>query len=142
MQKLYQASSEGVKIDMLVRGNCSLVTGVPGLSDNIHLTGIIDKYLEHARIFIFCNGGDEKYYIGSADWMTRNLDRRIEVVAPVYEPELKADLKQIVEFGLCDNMKGRIVDGTGRNTPVGKEIKAPFRSQEELYKYYQNKEND
>ena len=142
VQKLYQASSEGVKIDMLVRGNCSLVTGVPGLSDNIHLTGIIDKYLEHARIFIFCNGGDEKYYIGSADWMTRNLDRRIEVVAPVYEPELKADLKQIVEFGLCDNMQGRIVDGTGRNTPVGKEIKAPFRSQEELYKYYQNKEND
>lgn len=140
VQKLYQASAEGVKIDMLVRGNCSIITGIPGVSDNIHLTGIIDRYLEHSRIFIFCNGGDEKYYIGSADWMTRNFDRRIEVVAPVYEPELKADLKQIVEFGLCDNKQGRIVDGTGGNLPIVSDISTPFRSQEELYKYYQNKE--
>ena len=73
------------KVELVVRGNCSLVTGVPGISENIHINGIIDRYLEHSRIFIFANGGEEKYYIGSADWMPRNLDNRIEVAAPVYD---------------------------------------------------------
>ena len=87
VKKLYEASSHGVRIDLLVRGNCSLITGVPGVSDTIRINGIIDRYLEHSRIFIFANGGDEKMFIGSADWMPRNLDNRVEVIAPVYDPE-------------------------------------------------------
>ena len=97
VKKLYEASSHGVRIDLLVRGNCSLITGVPGVSDTIRINGIIDRYLEHSRIFIFANGGDEKMFIGSADWMPRNLDNRVEVIAPVYDPEIKADLKRVVE---------------------------------------------
>lgn len=96
VKKLYEASSHGVRIDLLVRGNCSLITGVPGVSDAIRINGIIDRYLEHSRIFIFANGGDEKMFIGSADWMPRNLDNRVEVIAPVYDPEIKADLKRVI----------------------------------------------
>ena len=107
VKKLYEASSHGVRIDLLVRGNCSLITGVPGVSDTIRINGIIDRYLEHSRIFIFANGGDEKMFIGSADWMPRNLDNRVEVIAPVYDPEIKADLKRVVEYGLKDTLQGR-----------------------------------
>ena len=117
VKKLYEASSHGVRIDLLVRGNCSLITGVPGVSDAIRINGIIDRYLEHSRIFIFANGGDEKMFIGSADWMPRNLDNRVEVIAPVYDPEIKADLKRVVEYGLKDTLQGRVVDGTGENRP-------------------------
>lgn len=106
VKKLYEASSHGVRIDLLVRGNCSLITGVPGVSDTIRINGIIDRYLEHSRIFIFANGGDEKMFIGSADWMPRNLDNRVEVIAPVYDPEIKADLKRVVEYGLKDTLQG------------------------------------
>lgn len=138
VKKLYEASSHGVRIDLLVRGNCSLITGVPGVSDTIRINGIIDRYLEHSRIFIFANGGDEKMFIGSADWMPRNLDNRVEVIAPVYDPEIKADLKRVVEYGLKDTLQGRVVDGTGENSPWISEDKTAFRSQEELYKYYLN----
>lgn len=138
VKKLYEASSHGVRIDLLVRGNCSLITGVPGVSDTIRINGIIDRYLEHSRIFIFANGGDEKMFIGSADWMPRNLDNRVEVIAPVYDPEIKADLKRVVEYGLKDTLQGRVVDGTGENHPWISEDKTAFRSQEELYKYYLN----
>lgn len=138
VKKLYEASSHGVRIDLLVRGNCSLITGVPGVSDAIRINGIIDRYLEHSRIFIFANGGDEKMFIGSADWMPRNLDNRVEVIAPVYDPEIKADLKRVVEYGLKDTLQGRVVDGTGENHPWISEDKTAFRSQEELYKYYLN----
>lgn len=138
VKKLYEASSHGVRIDLLVRGNCSLITGVPGVSDTIRINGIIDRYLEHSRIFIFANGGDEKMFIGSADWMPRNLDNRVEVIAPVYDPEIKADLKRVVEYGLKDTLQGRVVDGTGENRPWISKDKTAFRSQEELYKYYLN----
>ena len=155
IEKLYEASATGVQIELVVRGNCSLVTGIPGISENIHINGIIDRYLEHSRIFIFANDGDEKYYIGSADWMPRNLDNRIEVLAPVYDKEIQADLKRIVCYGYRDTAKGRIVDGTGENrlwkgfrstlckgsTPAFVEADKTnvlFRSQEELYKEYKN----
>ena len=132
--KLYEASTAGVRIDLLVRGNCSIVTGVPGVSENIRINGIIDRYLEHSRIFIFANNGEEKYYIGSADWMPRNLDYRIEALAPVYDKDIQADLKQIICYGLKDTAKGRIVDGSGENLPwKGDDL---FRSQEELYTEY------
>ena len=137
VRKLYEASEAGVTVDLLVRGNCALVTGVPGMSDHIRIHGIIDRYLEHSRILIFCNGGDERYFIGSADWMPRNLDHRVEVLTPVYNPAIRAELKRIVEWGMADNQKGRIVDGTGRNLfYTDPERSEPFRSQEKLYAYY------
>lgn len=102
VKKLYEASAVGVPVDMLVRGNCSLVTGIPGISDTIHISGIIDRYLEHSRIFIFAAGGENKTFIGSADWMPRNLDNRIEVIAPVYDARIKEDLWKVIDFGLHD----------------------------------------
>ena len=138
IEKLYDASIAGVTIKLLVRGNCSLVTGVPKLSENIQAYGIIDRYLEHSRIMIFANGGDEKYYIGSADWMGRNLDNRIEVYAPVYDADLKHQLKRIIEYGLKDNLKARIVDGSGKNVLQSIPDDKPFISQQELYKSYKN----
>ena len=136
VKKLYEASAAGVPVDMVLRGNCSLVTGIPGVSDHIHINGIIDRYLEHSRIFIFAAGGEEKCFIGSADWMPRNLDNRIEVVTPVYDPAIKADLRTVVDYGLRDTCQGRIVDGRGENLPWTTGEGRPFRSQEELYKHY------
>lgn len=136
VKKLYEASAAGVRIDLLVRGNCSLVTGIPKVSENIRINGIIDRYLEHSRILIFCNGGKERYYLGSADWMTRNFDTRIEVYAPVYDIALQANLKRVIEFGLRDTLQGHLVDGTGRNLPWTTEDNLPFRSQEALYGEY------
>lgn len=131
--KIYQASQAGVKVDIVLRGNCSLVPGIPGVSDNIHIVGIIDRYLEHSRILIFCNGGKNKYFLGSADWMPRNLLSRIEVMTPVYDEDLKEDLRRTVEYGLRDTTNGRLVDGKGTDQLQQGEL---FRSQEELYKYY------
>lgn len=138
VRKLYEASSNGVPIRLLVRGNCSLITGIPGLSDTIHINGIIDRYLEHSRIFIFAAGGEDKTFIGSADWMPRNLDNRVEVVTPVYDPQIKADLRKVIEYGLRDTCQGRVVDGKGDNQPWTSEEGTPFRSQEELYYSYCN----
>lgn len=136
VKKLYEASAAGVPVDIVLRGNCSLVTGVSGVSETIRINGIIDRYLEHSRIFIFAAGGEEKCFIGSADWMPRNLDNRIEVVTPVYDPDIKADLRTVVDFGLRDTCQGRIVDGRGENLPWTTEDGARFRSQEELYRHY------
>lgn len=136
VRKLYEASENGVRVDLLVRGNCSLVTGIPGKSDNIRICGIIDRYLEHSRIFIFANGGEKKCFIGSADWMPRNLDNRIEVVTPVYDAKIKEDLEKVIDYGLRDTMQGRIVDGTGENRPWTTEDGGAFRSQEQLYLHY------
>ena len=137
VNKMYAASRAGVRIDALVRGNCSLVPGIEGVSDNIRIVGIIDRYLEHSRILIFCNNDKPRYFIGSADWMPRNLVNRIEVLTPVYDDEMKRDLMRTVDYGLRDTTNGRIVDGRGTNEiqPV-KEGVEPFRSQEELHKAY------
>ncbi|MBM6992464.1 MAG: RNA degradosome polyphosphate kinase [Prevotella sp.] len=129
--KLYEASRAGVRISIVIRGNCSLIPGVPGVSENIKAVGIIDRYLEHSRILIFCNGGRNKYYIGSADWMPRNLLNRIEVMAPVYDDDLKADLMRTIDLGMADTANGRIVDGYGKNEMQ----RGPYlRSQEEIRK--------
>ena len=137
VNKMYAASRAGVRIDALVRGNCSLVPGIEGVSDNIRIVGIIDRYLEHSRILIFCNNDKPRYFIGSADWMPRNLVNRIEVLTPVYDDEMKHDLMRTVDYGLRDTTNGRIVDGRGTNEiqPV-KEGVEPFRSQEELHIEY------
>lgn len=141
VEKLYEASCAGVDIDLLVRGNCSLVPGIPGVSDHIRIAGIIDRYLEHSRIFVFAAGGEERVFIGSADWMPRNLDNRVEVITPVYDPEVKEEMKRIVDFGLRDTLQARIVDGEGKNLfKQPDEGGQPFRSQEALYEYYLNEE--
>ena len=129
--KLYQASKAGVKIDIVIRGNCSLVPGLKGLSENIRCVGIIDRYLEHSRILIFANGGKPRFFIGSADWMPRNLLNRIEVLTPVYDEEMQADLMRTISYGMRDSTNGRLIDGKGTDDFVNGE---PFRSQEELYK--------
>ena len=136
VEKLYEASQAGVRIDLLIRGNCSLVPGVPGISNNIRAVGIIDRYLEHSRIIIACNGGLPKYYIGSADWMPRNLLNRIEVYTPVYDLDMQRDLLRTVEYGLEDTCNGRLIDGKGNDTIQTVVDEKPFRSQEELYNVY------
>lgn len=150
VKKLYEAAASGVKVRLLVRGNCSLVSTLPELGGNLEVHGIIDRYLEHSRILVFANGTDlehpevldgtqhdYKVFIGSADWMPRNLDHRIEVYTPVYDAELKREARLIVEYGMRDNVQGRIVDGSGHNMPVMRDGDEPlFRSQEQLHEHY------
>ncbi|MEI6816186.1 MAG: polyphosphate kinase 1 [Bacteroidota bacterium] len=132
--KLYKASQAGVKIKLIIRGICSLVPGVEGLSENIEAISIVGRYLEHGRIFIFCNNNDEKYYISSADWMIRNLDFRSEVAVPVYNKELQMELKKIVETQWKDNVKARILDRKQKNVYVKNSTTISVISQDEIYK--------
>src|SRR5205085_5060643 len=117
VQALYRASQAGVKIDLICRGICALRPGLPGFSENIRVVSIVDRFLEHSRIFYFGNAGDPQVYIGSADWMDRNLSRRVEVVFPIEQADLKQRLiKEILATGLADNVKARELgpDGTYR----------------------------
>lgn len=136
IKKLYLANNSGVKIKLIVRGTCSLIPGIVGQSENIEAISIVDKYLEHSRIFVFCNGGDELYFISSADWMTRNIDNRIEVSAPVFDKDLQAELRHILDVQLSDNVKSRIIDETQSNHYKKAVGEKPIRSQAELYNYY------
>ena len=106
IKELYGASQAGVRIDLIVRGMCSLRPGLPGVSDGIQVVSIVDRYLEHARIFYFQNGGNDTFLLASADWMPRNFDRRIEIAFPVIEPRLQAKLKDFLELQLADTVKG------------------------------------
>ena len=136
VDKLYEASNAGVKISLLVRGNCSIKTNIIGLSTNIEIKGIIDRYLEHSRIFIFGNNGAEKYYIGSADWLSRNFDSRVETLVPVYDEAIQRELKLIIEYGLKDNHKARVVTGLGNDMVENIGESEKLNSQQELYNYY------
>ena len=114
IEALYRASQAGVKIDLIVRGACMIRPGVPGLSPTIHVRSVVGRFLEHSRIFYFLNGGDEEIYIGSADWMTRNLDRRVEVVVPVQDAQIKKYLKDtLLSAYLRDNVKARVMNSDG-----------------------------
>lgn len=138
--RLYAAGRAGVEVKLLVRGNCCLVPQVKGVSPGIVQHAIIDCFLEHSRIFIFGNAGAPKFYIGSADWMERNLDRRIEVTVPVYDEDLKTELMHIVDYGLQDVSQSHYVNYHGL-IPLRYDAEPPwFRSQEELYKYYLKQE--
>jgi polyphosphate kinase len=128
---LYRASQAGVKIDLIVRGSCMLRPGVPGLSQTVHVRSIVGRFLEHSRIFHFANGGDHEVYIGSADWMSRNMDRRVEVVTPVRDEQLKSYLKDVVVPAyLRDNIAARILtaEGTYQKPQIGAG-EEPFHSQ-------------
>ncbi|MFD2518594.1 polyphosphate kinase 1 [Salinimicrobium flavum] len=140
IELLYKASNAGVKIRLLVRGFTCLIPGVENLSENIYMTSIVDRFLEHGRIYIFENEGDEEIYFGSADWMSRNLDRRIEVIAPIYDPEIAREFKDILDIQLKDNVKARIQDETESNQFVQRlPDEKPIRSQYEIYQYLKKK---
>ena len=140
IELLYKASQAGVQIRLIIRGFTCLIPGVKGLSENIYITSIIDRYLEHGRIYLFHNGGDEQMYIGSADWMTRNLDRRIEVLVPIYDKNLFTELKDIFILQLNDNCKARIQDAEEQNLYVEKlDGEAEIRSQYAIYDYLKSK---
>ena len=134
ISKLYLASQAGVQITLIVRGICSLIPGVPGLSENIKATCIVGRFLEHSRIFIFENDGNELYYISSADWMTRNLDHRVEVVSPILDPDLQKELRHIIELHLSDNVKARIIND-GQNNQYKKSVGKKINSQMEHYRF-------
>lgn len=137
--KLYEAAQAGVKIQLIVRGICGIKTGIPGLNLQMEGISIVDKYLEHSRIFVFANGGDERYFISSADWMPRNLNRRIEVAVPVYDLELQRELKELLLIQLKDNTKARILDPGLQNKYQRNHPEAKFRAQEDFYNYIRHK---
>jgi polyphosphate kinase len=133
IEELYLAAEAGVQIDLLVRGMCSLRPGLSGLSERIRVISVVDRYLEHARIFYFQNGGEPIYLLASADWMLRNFDRRVEIAFPVIEPALQNHLKEILETQLADNVKGWHMHSDGRYSRAGAKDQVPLRSQERLY---------
>ncbi len=133
IEELYAASAAGVEIDLIVRGICCLRPGLPGLSERIRVRSIVDRYLEHARVFYFENAGDGEYFLASADWMRRNLDNRVEIAFPVLAPRLQAQLREVLETQLADNVKARIILPDGRFERVKAEGEPPLRSQERLY---------
>jgi polyphosphate kinase len=138
IRQLYKASQAGVTIRLVVRGMFSLQPGVSGISDNISAVRIVDRFLEHLRIMIFANGGNEKYYISSGDWMPRNLDRRIEVACPIIDPELKQEIKDMFEFQWRDNTKSRPYEER-QNGTNHKKPKAAHRAQMETYEFLHTK---
>jgi len=133
MMKIYEASQAGVQIKLIVRGIFGLKTGIPGLSENIEAISIVDKYLEHSRIFIFGNDGEERYFISSADWMPRNLDRRFEVSVPVFDKEIQKELREMLMIQLKDNTKARILDPELKNRYDRSDPLHKFRAQEDYY---------
>ena len=133
IEELYEASGAGVRIDLIVRGLCCLRPEVPGLSDNIRVISIVDRFLEHARIFYFENGREPEYMLASADWMPRNLDRRVEIAFPVLDPGHQAQVREILEIQLADTVKARRILSDGRSVRVPADGRPPLRSQERLY---------
>ncbi len=129
MEALYQASAAGVKIDLLVRGICCLKVGIPGVSENIHVRSIVGDFLEHSRIFYFYNNGAEDVFMGSADWMTRNLDRRVEIVFPVEDENIKKEILHILDIEFQDNTKAHILQENGQYEKQDKRGKALINSQ-------------
>jgi polyphosphate kinase len=134
---LYEASQKGVHIRLLIRGICSLVPGIKGQSENIYVTSILDRFLEHGRVYIFGTGGEEKMYIGSADWMTRNLSHRFEVVVPILDPDHFKTIRDVIDIQLADNAKARIIDAKQKNVYV-KNDTPEVRSQCVTYDYFKN----
>ncbi|MCB0571770.1 MAG: polyphosphate kinase 1 [Phaeodactylibacter sp.] len=136
--KLYEASQAGVKIQLIIRGICCLAPGVEGLSENIEAISIVGRFLEHARVYIFGNGGQEEMYIASADWMNRNLDRRVEAVIPIHDPDIFQEIRHIVNLQLRDNTKARLINAEQSN-PYKEGDGPPLKAQEETYRYLKEK---
>tara|TARA_R110002049_G_scaffold8479_7_gene46019 strand:+ start:592 stop:2682 length:2091 start_codon:yes stop_codon:yes gene_type:complete len=139
IDRLYHASREGVPIKLIVRGICCLIPGVPGMSENIEVISIVDKFLEHPRLFIFENGGNQKVYISSADFMGRNLDNRVEITCPIYDKEIKKEILDTFEICWSDTEKARVISEKNDNAYRKSNGGPKIRSQFELYNYYLNK---
>lgn len=135
ISELYEASRVGVKIRLIVRGMCALVAGVKGMSENIEVISIVDRFLEHPRVMIFHNGGAPKVFISSADWMTRNIDRRVEVGCPIYSDSLRQRIMDIFELQFADRVKARAIDEEQKNHYVKRGNRRKIRSQTEIYHY-------
>ncbi|EJL6720140.1 polyphosphate kinase 1 [Vibrio alginolyticus] len=138
VNKLYGASTSGVKINMIIRGMCSLVPGIEGISDNIRIISIVDRFLEHPRVVITHNDSDPQVYISSADWMTRNIDHRIEVAVPVRDPRLKQRIIDITNIHFTDTVKARLIDKEMSNAYVPRGNRKKVRSQIAIYDYLKN----
>jgi len=138
ISKLYEASNAGVKIQLIVRSICRLIPGVAGQSENITVTRIVDRYLEHGRIFVFGNNGNPLVYMGSSDWMNRNVYHRIEVCFPVYDDGIRQEVLQLIDLQLKDNTQAVHIDTQLNNIPViqGEPV---VRSQQRIYELLQQK---
>ena len=137
IRKLYEASQAGVNVTLIVRGACALRAGVKGLSDNIEAYSVVGRFLEHARVVVFGAGGKPEFYISSADWMTRNLDRRIEVSTPIYDERLQSEITAMLELQLKDNVKRRTLDKKQRNRYVKTSGSQPVEAHKAMYAYYE-----
>ena len=135
IEKLYEASIAGVPIQMIVRGICCLIPGVKGMSENIEVISVVDRYLEHPRVYHFTNGGTPKIYISSADFMTRNIENRVEVAAPIYDTDLQRQITEVFDIIWNDNVKARRLNGPTQNAFI-KNDSTPIRSQFEIFDYY------
>lgn len=133
IEDLYAASAAGVTIDLIVRGICCLRPAVGGRSENIRVVSIVDRHLEHARIFHFQNAGTPEYLLSSADWMPRNLDRRMEIAFPVLDPRLQAHIREILEIQLADTVKARRILADGNSVRIRAGREPALRSQDRLY---------
>jgi polyphosphate kinase len=138
IDKLYEASCAGVPIQMIVRGICCLIPGVKGQSENIEVRSIVDRYLEHNRVYSFENGGKPKVYISSADFMTRNIENRVEVAVPIYDLTLINEINEVFDIAWNDNVKSRNVNGVHHNQFI-RNKKPSIRSQWEIVEYYKRK---
>ncbi|SEL90591.1 polyphosphate kinase 1 [Parapedobacter koreensis] len=139
IERLYEANNAGVTIQLIVRGMCCLVPGQAGFSDRITVRSIVDRYLEHARIWIFGNGGDELVYLSSADLMARNIDRRVEVAFPIIDARVKKEVRDIIDIQLKDNSKAREINQLNNNRYIGAKNKIRHRAQEDIYNYLKYK---
>ncbi|HEA3130077.1 TPA: polyphosphate kinase 1 [Aeromonas hydrophila] len=142
INRLYAAGQAGVPIQMIIRGMCALRPGVPGLSDNIRVISIIDRFLEHPRVMVFHNKGNPQLYISSADWMSRNIDGRIEVGTPIYDERLKQRILDILELQLSDTCKARVIDADQKNEYVKRGNRRKIRSQVAIYDYLKRIESN
>ena len=136
IDKLYHASQQGVKIQMIVRGVCCLIPGVKGLSENIEVISIIDRFLEHPRVMIFENDTNSNVYISSADLMTRNMSERVEVGCPIYDLDIKKQIIDTFTIAWIDNVKARFINNKIKQNTIKKRDDSSFRSQRETYNYF------
>ncbi|HEV2130336.1 MAG TPA: phospholipase D-like domain-containing protein, partial [Longimicrobiaceae bacterium] len=137
IRRLYEASQAGVPVQLIIRGICCLVPGVPELSESIAARSIVDRFLEHARVFVFHQGGEEVCYLASADWMARNLSHRVEVAFPLYDLEVRREVREMLDLQLADTAKARVIDAGQRNLYAGDPPHSGLRSQIETYRMLQ-----